>query len=78
MIIIMLTVKELKTKQAQRPGYRGQQDVESEDKNCASCNWSIKKGLDQNLHLLPGHWSVIEIQKITLMSTTHIILTVLG
>ena len=39
---------------------------------------TIKKGLDQNLHLLPGHRSVIEIQKITLMSTTHIILTVLG
>ena len=39
---------------------------------------TIKKGLDQNLHLLPGHWSAIEIQKITLMSATHIIHKVLG
>jgi len=33
-----------KTKQVQRPGDRdrGQQDVESEDKNCAGCNWSIR------------------------------------
>ena len=30
-----------KTKQMQRPGDRGQQDVESEYKNCASYNWSI-------------------------------------
>jgi len=39
---------------------------------------TIKKGLDQNLKLLPGHPSVIELQKITLISTTHIILRVLG
>ena len=26
----------------QRPGDRGQQDVESEDKNCATYNWSIR------------------------------------
>jgi hypothetical protein len=39
---------------------------------------TIKKGLDQNLHLLPGHQSAIEIQKIALMSTTNIILKVLG
>jgi hypothetical protein len=39
---------------------------------------TTKKGLDQNLHLLPGQQSVIEIQKITLMSTTYIILKVLG
>jgi len=32
-----------------------------------------KKGLDQNLQLLPGHPSAIQLQKITLMSTTHII-----
>ena len=31
-----------KTKQVQRPGDRGQQDVESEDKNCASYKWSIR------------------------------------
>jgi len=34
---------------------------------------TIKKGLDQNLQLLPGHLTAIELQKITLMSTTHII-----
>jgi len=34
---------------------------------------TIKKGFDQNLHLLPGHPSVIELQNITLMSTAHII-----
>jgi len=39
---------------------------------------TIKKGLDQKLHLLPVHWSVIEMQKITLISTTHNIITVLG
>jgi len=77
----MLTQKELITKQAQRPGDRGQQDVESEDKNCASYNGTlgtIKKGLDQKLHLLPGHQLAKEIQKITLMRTTYIILKVLG
>jgi hypothetical protein len=31
-----------KTKQIQRPGDRGQQDVESKDKNCASCDFSIR------------------------------------
>ena len=31
-----------KTKQVQRPGDQGQHDVESEDKNCASYNWSIR------------------------------------
>ena len=39
---------------------------------------TIKKELNQNLHLLPGHRSAIEIQKIALMSTTNIILKVLG
>jgi len=34
--------KSLKTKQAQRPGDRSQQNVESEDKNFASYNWSIR------------------------------------
>jgi len=34
---------------------------------------TIKKGLDQNLQLLPGHLSAIELQNITLMSTAHII-----
>jgi hypothetical protein len=37
-----------------------------------------KKGLDQNLHLLPGQLSALELQKVTLMSTAHIILEVLG
>ena len=32
---------------------------------------TIKKGLDQNLLLLPGHPSAIRVQKTTLMSTTH-------
>ena len=31
-----------KTMQVQRPGDQGQQDVESEDKTCASYNWSIR------------------------------------
>jgi hypothetical protein len=39
---------------------------------------TIRKGLDQTLQLLPGHPSAIELQKITLMSTTHIICKVLG
>jgi hypothetical protein len=39
---------------------------------------TIKKGSDQNLHLLPGYPSAVEAQKITLMSTAHIICKVLG
>jgi len=31
-----------KLSEVQRPGDRGQQDVESEDKNCASYNCSIR------------------------------------
>jgi hypothetical protein len=38
---------------------------------------TIRKGLDQNLQFLPGDPSAIKLQ-ITLMSTTHIILKVLG
>jgi len=38
---------------------------------------TIKKGLDKNLQLLPGHPSATELQKITLMSTAHIIHKVL-
>jgi len=34
---------------------------------------TIKKGLDQNLQLLPGHPSTTELQNITLMSTAHMI-----
>jgi len=34
---------------------------------------TIKKGLEQNLQLLPGHLSTRELQKITLTSTAHII-----
>ena len=43
--IIMTTIiiqKKLKNKQVQRPRDRGQQDVETEDKNCDSCNWNIR------------------------------------
>ena len=39
---------------------------------------TIKKGIDQNLQLLPGHPLVTELQKVTLMSTAHIIVIVLG
>jgi len=39
---------------------------------------TIKKGLDQNLQFLSGHLSATELQKITLMSTAHIIRKVLG
>jgi hypothetical protein len=39
---------------------------------------TIKKRSDQNLQLLPGHLSAIELQKITLMSTAHTICEVLG
>ena len=60
-----------KNKQIPRPGDRGQQDVESEDKNCASYNWSITKGLHHNLQLLPSHLSAIQLQKIPLMSIAH-------
>jgi hypothetical protein len=38
----------------------------------------VKNELDQNLHLLPGHPSAIELQQLTLMSTARIICTVLG
>ena len=39
---------------------------------------TIKKSLDQNLQLLPGHPSAIELQKIKLMSTAHCIRKMLG
>jgi len=39
---------------------------------------TIKKKSDQILQLLPGHPSAIELQKVTLMSTAHIICKVLG
>ena len=32
---------------------------------------TVKKGLDENLQLLPGHWSATELQQITLMNTAH-------
>jgi hypothetical protein len=38
----------------------------------------IKKELDQNLQLPPGHLSATELQKIALMSIAHIIRKVLG
>ena len=39
---------------------------------------TIKKGLDQNLQLLPGHLAATELQKVALMGTAHIIPKVLG
>ena len=39
---------------------------------------TIKKGLDQNLRLLAGRRSAIQLQKVTLMSTAHSICEVLG
>jgi hypothetical protein len=39
---------------------------------------TIKKGLDQNLQVLQGHPSAIGLQKITPVSTAHIIRKVLG
>jgi hypothetical protein len=38
---------------------------------------TIKKGIDQNLQWLPGHMLATELQKMTLMSTVHIICKVL-
>lgn len=38
----------------------------------------VTKGLDQNLQLTQGHTSVIELQKITIMSTAHNIQQLLG
>jgi hypothetical protein len=38
----------------------------------------IKKGLDQNLQLLIGHRSAIELQKVTLMSTAYSICKMLS
>ena len=38
---------------------------------------TIKKVLDQNVQLLPGHPSAIVLQKFTLMSTAHSICKVL-
>jgi hypothetical protein len=35
---------------------------------------TVKKELYQNLHFLPGHPSAIELQKITLVITAHIII----
>jgi len=34
---------------------------------------TIKKGLDQKLQVLPGHRSAIELQKIAVMSTAHLL-----
>jgi len=55
--------------------------VESEDRNVpviTGALGTIKKEIVQNLHMLPGHPSAIELQKGTLMSTAHIIHKVLG
>ena len=77
----MLTQKELKTKQAQRPGIEVSRMWIVRTKIVpitTGALGTIKKGLDQNLNLLPGQQLAIETQKITLMSTTYIILKVLG
>ena len=79
-MIQALTQKKIKTKQAQRPGDRGQQDAESGKKNVSlilAALEIIKKELAQNLQLFPGHPLATELQ-ITLMSTAHIIRKVLG
>ena len=63
-------------KQVQRPGNRGQQDVHIRTKFVPLITGvlgKIKKGLAQNFQLLPGHPSAIELQKVTLISTAHII-----
>jgi len=39
---ININTKETETKQVQRPGDAGQQDVKIEDKNYASYNWSFR------------------------------------
>jgi hypothetical protein len=39
---------------------------------------TITKGLDQNLQLLPGHLSAIQLQKVTLKSTAQCVHKVLG
>ena len=39
---------------------------------------TIKRGLDQNVQLPPGHPWAIELQKIAVLITAHIILKVLG
>jgi hypothetical protein len=38
---------------------------------------TIKKGSVQNVRLLPGHLSAMELQKVTLMSAAHVIRKVL-
>jgi hypothetical protein len=65
----------------QRPGDRGQQDVESEEKVVPvilGALGTIENGLDQNLQLLPRHSSATQVKKITLMTTAHITRKVLG
>jgi len=70
------------TKQAQTPGDRSQQDVESEQKRIVppitGALGTITKGYYQNLQLFSGHLLAMELQKITLISTEHIISKVLG
>ena len=39
---------------------------------------TIKKGLGHNSQLLPGHPSAIELKKITIMSSAHIMHRVVG
>jgi hypothetical protein len=39
---------------------------------------TAKNGLDQNIQFLTSHPSIIQLQKITLISTTHIIREMLG
>jgi hypothetical protein len=44
----------------------------------SSSSWTIKKGIDEKVQLLPGHLSATELQKITLRSTAHINRKMLG
>ena len=39
---------------------------------------TIKKGLDKNFQLLPGHPLATDLQEVTLMNTSHIMCEVLG
>jgi hypothetical protein len=73
--------RDWKIKQVQKPGDHGQQNVESEDKIVPVIIGAlriVRRGSNQNLWFVPGHLSVIELHKIALMRTAHIILGVLG
>jgi len=65
----------------QKLGDQGQENVESEDKIVLLIIGAlgiVKKGSNQNLQLVPGRLSVIELHDITLMRTAHINCNMLG